>query len=276
MKLTILGTGTSHGVPVIGCSCAVCTSSDSRDKRMRCSLYIEGIAGERAIIDTGPEFRLQALRAGITGLDAVFLTHAHADHIHGLDDIRPLCKENPIPIYGNDITLSEFHERFSYIFKTTQAGGGKPHIKLIKVHKPVTLGSLVFTPIPVKHGNIDILGWKISKTHKKSVHGKEGGQGSAVYITDSSFISDESFNIIAKGGPPELAIIGGLRLSAHETHFSFEQALHAGITMKAKQIYLTHICHSHSHKEINDYCQKFTRNTACKSGAAWDGFVAEI
>ena len=278
MKLTILGSGTSQGVPAIGCSCPVCTSSDSRDKRFRCSLYIKGSGGERAIIDTGPEFRLQALQAGIKNLDAVFLTHAHADHIHGLDDIRQLSWEKPIPIYGNSPVIKEFRERFSYIFKTTQMGGGKPHVKPVIVKGPVQLGRLVFIPIPVKHGNIDILGWKIIETTVNTTSGQTSTKGGVVYLTDCSHIDENAFSLIAKSDPPILAIIGGLRIRSHKTHFSFEEAIRAGIHMKAKQIYLTHICHSHSHREIEDYCRNFVLKQGLSISAtpALDGLELEI
>ena len=270
MKLTILGSGTSNGVPVIGCSCPVCSSTDSKDKRMRCSLYIEGALGERVVIDTGPEFRLQALRAGITALDAIFLTHAHADHVHGLDDIRPLCREKPIPIYGNELTIAEFRERFSYIFRETQLGGGKPHIEPIKVSLPVQLGSLTFTPIPVKHGKIDVFGWVIAE---RIVHNKTQKTVTVVYLTDCSYIDEPAYTLISEYSPVALAIIGGLRNRPHETHFSFEQALNAGIRMGAGQIFLTHICHTHLNQEIEDYCRNFAPKpgSATQMGPAWDG-----
>ena len=267
---------------MIDCSCPVCTSSDSRDKRLRCSLYVEGNAGERAVIDTGPEFRLQALRVGITGLDAVFLSHAHADHIHGLDDIRPLSREKSIPLYGNSSTIAEFYERFSYIFKTTQRGGGKPHIEPITVNGPVQLGGLVFVPIPVKHGTIDILGWKIIEPVVSAGAGDASGNtgqriGRAVYMTDCSHIDEDEFTLIAEDGPPEAAIIGGLRVRPHETHFSFEQAINAAVRMGAKQVYLTHICHDHSHREIEDYCRDFERKLGLSAVTpAWDGLKLEL
>ena len=278
MKLTILGSGTSHGVPVIGCTCPVCNSPDSKDKRMRCSLYIEGSAGERALIDAGPEFRLQALRAGISALDAIFLTHAHADHVHGLDDIRPLSREKSIPVYGNEGTIAEFRERFSYIFRETQQGGGKPHIELVVISKPLQLGGLYFFPIPLKHGNLDVLGWKITEKTKNLMPGKSNKTISAVYLTDCTYISDDSFAMIIEGGPPDLAIIDGLRSRPHKTHFNFEQAIHAAIRIGAKQLYLTHICHDYLNKEIEDYCRTFAGKLGCTipMGPAWDGLVVEL
>ncbi|MDR2053145.1 MAG: MBL fold metallo-hydrolase, partial [Treponema sp.] len=164
MRITVLGSGTSHGVPVIGCECPVCRSADPRDTRTRASLYVRGENGGRVVIDTGPEFRLQALRAGIGDLDAVLLTHTHADHLHGLDDIRALTWDKAIPVYANEPSIAELKERFSYIFRETQAGGGKPRIIPRVPAGILDIGSLNFTPIPLKHGALDILGWRITET----------------------------------------------------------------------------------------------------------------
>ena len=133
MKITVLGSGTSHGIPVIGCNCSVCKSNDPKDRRTRTSLWITDDKTS-ILIDTATEFRLQAIREGLECLDAVFLTHAHADHIHGLDDLRPLSWKKPIPVYGKEDTLEEIRSRFSYIFKKTQIGGGKPTILLRRIH----------------------------------------------------------------------------------------------------------------------------------------------
>ena len=249
MKIIVLGSGTSHGVPVIGCGCPVCTSDDPGDKRMRSSIYIEGPGGECVVIDTGPEFRLQALRAGIRRLDAIFLTHAHADHIHGLDDVRALSWNKPIPIYGNEQTIVEMEERFSYVWRETQEGGGKPRLLPRVISGPVCVGGLTFTPVPVKHGILDILGWKI----------EEGAGKSFLYLTDTSAIPSASFRQLNyEVSPPiRIIIIGGLRERPHETHFSFEQALNVALELGAEKTYLTHICHEHSHREIDEFCRKF-------------------
>jgi phosphoribosyl 1,2-cyclic phosphate phosphodiesterase len=212
---------------------------------MRSSLFIEGEGGERVVIDTGPEFRLQALRAKISSLDAVFLTHAHADHLHGLDDVRPLSWNRKIPVYGNAQTLTELKERFVYAFQDTQRGGGKPRIELHVAERPVRIGSLTLAPVPVKHGSLTILGWRISQA---------GTRAFAVYLTDTSAIPESSRDLIRS---PELLIVGGLRERPHETHFSFEQALSAGTAIRAGRVCLTHICHSHSHREIEGYCRRF-------------------
>ncbi|GHU70496.1 MBL fold metallo-hydrolase [Spirochaetia bacterium] len=266
MKLTILGSGTSHGVPVVSCDCPVCRSEDPRDKRMRASLYIEGARGEKAIIDTGPEFRLQAIWAGIKKLDGIFLTHAHADHVHGLDDVRPLSRETPLPVYGNDETIGEMKERFSYVFKETQRGGGKPRIIPVAVSGPVALGGLIFTPIPIKHGMLDILGWKIEE---KSSDNSAAAVKTAVYITDISEIPVASRKIIGK---PTVLIIGALRTRPHETHFSFEQALNAAGEVGAEKVWLTHICHDYLHGEIIDYCRNFMKEQSLKVISAEPSF----
>jgi phosphoribosyl 1,2-cyclic phosphate phosphodiesterase len=230
---------------------------------MRSSLYIKGRAGERVVIDTGPEFRLQAIRARIRRLDAVLLTHAHADHVHGLDDVRPLCSRAAIPVYGNAHTIEEMSERFSYVFKNTQKGGGKPRIVPLVASAPIGIGGLSFTPIPVKHGMLDILGWEI----------REDGE-SVLYLTDTSSIPS-----IETIRPPRVCIIGGLRVRPHETHFTFEQAIKAGILVKAQSIYLTHICHDYAHREIEDYCLRFQEEAGyCGRyvGPGYDGLCIDL
>jgi phosphoribosyl 1,2-cyclic phosphate phosphodiesterase len=244
---------------------------------MRSSLYIEGAGDERVIIDTGPEFRLQALRAGITRLDAVFLTHAHADHVHGLDDIRSLSYEQEIPVYGNTYTLEEVKERFSYVFKDTQRGGGKPRIQLRPVvSEPVRIGNLSLTPLPVKHGALDILGWKISEGSPSAEAGNEGGVPFAVYLTDTSDIPPST---MASAFGPEALIIGALRMRPHQTHFNFPQALSAGLAMGARRVYLTHICHDYSHTDIEAYCRNFGKEQGADSvflGPAYDGMEISL
>jgi phosphoribosyl 1,2-cyclic phosphate phosphodiesterase len=291
MKLTILGSGTSHGVPMLGCDCAVCRSTDSRDQRFRSSLYIQGAGGERVVIDTGPEFRLQALRAGIRRLDAVFLTHSHADHIHGADDLRPLSRDGPLPIYGNQETIGEFRERFSYVFKETQRGGGKPQLRPIVVLEPVAIGGLLFSPLPVLHGALSILGWRIDEitgnngdnTAGNSANGGDNDAGGvpsetpgAVYLTDTSEIPGPSWPLI---GSPEVLIIGGLRARPHSTHFNFEQALGAATKIGARRNFLTHICHDYHHREIEEYCRNYQEEHKIQGpsmGPAYDGLELSL
>jgi len=264
MRIIVLGSGTSHGIPVVGCACTVCTSSDERDKRMRSSVYVEGRGGEKILIDAGPEFRLQAIRADINRLDGVFLTHAHADHIHGLDDLRPLSRDKPIPIYGNKQTISEMEERFSYVFKKcsgkSQEGGGKPKLKPQIASEPVRIGGLTITPVPIKHGILDILGWEIAEqAPAERAPAETTSMESFLYLTDVSEIPPASIAQLNGGssGKTRIVIIGGLRMRPHETHFTFEEALTAAMTLQAKPIYLTHIAHSHSHVEAEEFCRVF-------------------
>jgi phosphoribosyl 1,2-cyclic phosphate phosphodiesterase len=275
MKIIVLGSGTSHGIPVLGCGCPVCRSKDPKDQRTRASLYIEGDGGERVVIDTGPEFRRQAIRAEITRLDAVLLTHAHADHVHGLDDVRPLSVERPLPVYGNRNTIEEVRERFAYVFRETQQGGGKPRIILGEASRPLAIGSLLFTPVPVKHGEMNILGWRIDENGGTGPEAGDQGQG-AVYLTDTSAILSESWPLI---GRPRVLIIGGLRMRPHATHFSFEEALGAAAEMGARRVFLTHICHDYTHREINRYCRDFIaarRLEGISMEAAWDGLTVTV
>jgi len=157
VKLRFLGSGTSHGVPVVGCSCPVCTSNDPRDSRYRTSVIVEGDHGEVLLIDAGPEFRLQALRARLTRLDAILVTHAHADHIHGLDDVRPLTRGKPLPVYASAPDLQEIRDRFAYAFREGQLGGGKPRLVLTEIEPGVTEVAIVeyLRALSSDHSNIE-------------------------------------------------------------------------------------------------------------------------
>ncbi|MDR2618256.1 MAG: MBL fold metallo-hydrolase [Treponema sp.] len=281
MKATVLGSGTSHGIPVVGCGCPVCTSPDSRDKRMRASLYIEGPGDERIIIDTGPEFRLQAVQAGIKKLDAVFLTHPHADHLHGLDDVRPLSHDRPLKVYGNKLTIEEMTERFSYVFRETQPGGGKPRLEPVIIENPVRIGALTISPVPVKHGLLDILGWYVTSALPEGASSPEENAPKApeprglLYLTDTSALPPETAAALPQ---PEILIIGGLRVRPHSTHFNFEQALETALALGAQKVYLTHICHEHFHREIEEFCENFkkTRNLEGEMHPAWDGLTLPL
>jgi phosphoribosyl 1,2-cyclic phosphate phosphodiesterase len=266
MKVSVLGSGTSHGIPVVACSCPVCRSKNPFDKRMRASIHIAGEAGESIVIDTGPEFRLQMIRAGIKRLDAVLLTHAHADHLHGLDDVRPLCRSAPLPVYGNDETLEEVRSRFSYAFRKTQQGSVKPRLDLRKAGPVIEIGSLRITSIPVKHGDLDILAWKIEET----------GRSSLVYMTDTSAIPESSKSLTGKTGA---FIIGALRKHPYETHFTFREAMEAAMELAARRVWLTHICHEHSHDEITGFCGDFIRERNLRGvsiAPAYDGLEIRL
>ncbi|HET7839656.1 MAG TPA: MBL fold metallo-hydrolase, partial [Rectinemataceae bacterium] len=213
MRVHFLGTGTSFGVPVIGCSCGTCRSRDPRDARYRSSALVTG-AGAAVLIDAGPEFRLQArraglgLRPGIERLDALLLTHAHADHVAGLDDVRPLTSERVLPVYGNTAAIAETRDRFDYVFRETQIGGGKPRIELREAPElPFQVGGLGIRAIPLLHGALGILGWRF---------------GRFAYITDCSSIPEPSLGLLEG---VEVLAINGLRWRPHATHFTVDQGI---------------------------------------------------
>jgi phosphoribosyl 1,2-cyclic phosphate phosphodiesterase len=199
------------------------------------------------VIDTGPEFRLQAVRARIPRLDAVLYTHSHADHLHGIDDLRAFSWNGAIPVYANDDTLAEIRERFAFVFRPQLQGGGNPHLELRSLKAaPVRIGRITVTPIPVKHGILDILGYRI-----------DNETSAAAYLTDTSAIPESSLPLLQN---LHTLIIGGLRARPHETHFSFSQALDAAAELRPHRVYITHICHEHSHREIeriiHDYIER--------------------
>lgn len=274
MRLTLMGTGTSHGMPVIACHCHGCTSRDRRDKRMRCSAYLckkeSGRKTTRIVIDTGPEFRLQALKYKIPALNAVLLTHSHADHLHGLDDLRifshtrTACSagsvlEDPypethgagLPIYTNAGTIEDVKNRFDYIFKKTQAGGGKPKLALIDIYDtalPLVVGTVSVMPVPMLHGELETVGWLLS------CEGADGEKHSIAYLTDCNYISPQSIALLrARGGIIDHVVIDGLRQRAHSTHCSFDEAMTYAERIGGKHTWFTHICHDMRHIEIAAY-----------------------
>lgn len=237
MRLVFLGTGTSHGIPVLGCGCAVCSSADPRDKRWRSSVLIEGDGGERILVDAGPEFRLQALRAGIDRLDAVFVTHAHADHVHGLDDVRPLTRRGELAVYASPGDCAELRERFSYVFSGGQEGGGKPRFALRELGSgAVAVGGLSVRAVPVMHGDRAAYGYRI---------------GPLAYLTDCSSVPASSLDLL-RG--LDTLVVDALRLRPHPTHFSVDQALALAGELAPARVFLTHLCHDLSHRELDAYC----------------------
>lgn len=268
MKMIIMGSGTSHGVPVIGCSCKVCKSSDPHDKRYRASAFVESPAN--IVIDTGPEFRLQALRAGIENIDAVLITHAHADHIFGLDDLRIFSHTkakddfNPnnhetegegLPIYVNQVNNGIIHETFGYIFTPTKEGGGKPKLNLINNEQfspssPLKIKGMEIVPVPIQHGSLPVSGYLLSEI-------RNGEKYTIAYLTDMNQIEDSSVDIIKFcSGHLEHLVVDALRDRPHSTHFCFDQALGLGERLGARHTWFTHMTHNFSHKEIHEYIQQ--------------------
>jgi len=211
-RLIFLGTGTSNGVPVLGCGCEVCMSSDPRDRRLRTSALLK-LGSQNILFDIGPDFREQSLRQNILRIDGVLVTHPHYDHIGGLDDIRQVnfTMNSAIDIYGTSSSLGEIRERCGYMFRETQEGGGKPKVALneIEPYREFTVGGTKVTPFTVMHGEIPILGYRI---------------GGLVYITDASAIPDKSLELI-RSEPVDVLVVNALRYAPHPTHFNLDQAL---------------------------------------------------
>ena len=240
MQLTFLGTGTSHGVPVIGCGCKVCSSRNKKNNRTRSSVWIE-TENSSFIIDIATEFRIQALREKIKKIDFVLLTHSHADHIHGIDDLRSLTRNASLPVYGDQHSISDVINRFGYIIHNTGYKGEKPKLSFIPITENNVISckgelllntgksSNVIIPIPIKHGELDIFGYKI---------------GNLAYITDCSFISDKSMRLLEG---IEILILGALRYRNHHSHFSIDDALNIINKCGCKKAYLTHFCHDVDH-----------------------------
>lgn len=226
MRITFLGTGTSQGVPVIGCVCEVCLSLDFRNKRLRTSIHVD-VQGKSFVVDTGPDFRQQMLRENIERVDAVLLTHAHRDHTSGLDDIRAYnFKQNmDIPLYASQNVLEQIQSDFSYIFHEHQYPG-LPRLALRKIDtQPFTIDDVPITPIPVMHLKLPVLGFRF---------------GNFSYITDANFISDSSIELLEG---TEILVLNALQLEKHVSHFNLEEALAMVEKIKPGKTYFTHISH---------------------------------
>ena len=232
MRLTFLGTGTSTGIPLIGCSCEVCRSSDPRDCRTRPSLLVE-FDGHAVVIDTSPDFRAQALREKMERLDAVLFTHEHADHILGLDDVRGFYfrQQAPIPIYAGARCMASIRQVFAYIFDANYPYGGLAKLTPNVIEGSFPLWGQAFTPIPVFHGSLPILGFRF---------------GNAAYVTDFSAIPDSS-QALLEG--LEVLVLAALRHKPHPAHSTVEQSLAMVERLKPRQTYFTHIAHELGHRQ---------------------------
>lgn len=226
MIVTFLGTGTSQGVPVIGCSCEVCTSLDYRDKRLRTSIHIE-IDGLSLAIDAGPDFRQQMLRENINRLDAVLLTHAHRDHTAGLDDVRAynFMQHMDMPVYGASETLQQIQNDFAYIFGPDNYPG-LPRLALHTITQaPFTVTNLTITPLPVLHLKLPVLGFRL---------------GDFSYITDANFIPDATYKILEG---TKILVINALQREPHISHFNLQEAIAIVQKINPEKAYFTHISH---------------------------------
>ena len=230
-RVTFLGTGTSHGVPMIGCACRVCTSSDPRDRRWRPSIYLE-LPGVAALVDTSTDLRAQALHFRIPRVDAILFTHSHADHVLGLDEVRRYnaIQGGSIPCFADAATAADLRRTFFYIFDSrTPASGGVPRIELFTLQGEFCLGATEVVPVPLLHGRRLILGYRI---------------GSFAYLTDCSSIPDASWELLAG---VDLLVLDALRHRPHPTHLTVEQAVAIAERVGPSRAYLTHIAHDLPH-----------------------------
>lgn len=271
MRITFLGTGTSHGIPVLGCSCPVCTSSDEHDRRYRSSIMVEE-KNTVIVIDTGYEFRLSALRAGLTRLDAVLYTHSHSDHLMGLDDLRVFTREHSLPIYGSGRTIEHISKVFDYAFSThdwphehvdkeeeeaimelKKHNYGLPLLSanVIEPYREFEVGDISIKALPVMHGMMEVFGYRI---------------GAFAYITDVSQMSSRTLDEI-KG--VKVLVLGALRERRHPTHFTFKEAYEVARESGCSVCYFTHISHETSYAEIN-------KRYAPLCLSAYDNMVLEV
>jgi len=233
MKITFLGTGTSQGVPIIGCQCEVCQSTDARDKRLRSSILIEN-EGKTFIIDTGPDFREQMLREDIRSLDAVIYTHEHRDHIAGLDDIRGFnfVMGRAIDVYADTNVQNAIRRMYPYIF-SEEKYPGIPEINLHHIDgSPFTIDKTTFIPVQVMHHKLPVWGFRI---------------GNFTYVTDANYIAQEEKEKI-KGS--EILVLNALRKEKHISHFTLEEAMETAKELGVKQVYFTHISHQLGKQEV--------------------------
>lgn len=239
MKLTFLGTGTSFGVPQIGCHCARCRSTDPRDRRTRVGAVVETDRGTRLLLDTPPELRLQLVTNGIDSVDAVLFTHDHADHTHGVDDIRAITVRRvaPLPMYGPPATLENLAKRFPYIFDENirpAAGTSKPegHARPLAGNETVTIGDVDVTAVPVPHGKMTVYAYRI---------------GPLAYVTDAKTIPPDALETL-RGA--QVLVINALFRTEHPTHLSIPEAVRVARELGADRTYLTHLTHDNFHADL--------------------------
>lgn len=269
MKITVLGTGTSSGVPVPACGCEVCLSKNPKNSRLRCSIYIEipevlsekGNQSVSILIDTSTDLRTQALRYHIKDVDAVLYTHPHADHTNGIDDLRcfNFIHKKAISVFATKETAFELTKRFGYAFlgNPEYEGGTPPELELqeISAQTPFSTHGVRITPLSALHGKLPVLGYRI---------------GNFAYLTDCSYISEETKKLMQG---LEVLILDGLRFRPHKTHFTIEESVAQIHELAPKKAYLTHLSHEVDHEKGNAFIKTLTEKNI---EIAWDGLVIDL
>lgn len=253
-RVTFLGTGTSHGVPMIGCRCAVCCSDDPRDRRLRPSIHLAVAGGPAVLVDTSTDLRQQALANDITRVDAVLFTHSHADHVMGLDDLRRfnVLLGRRLPAFADPRTASELRRIFAYAFTTPDIqGGGVPELSLDEIRGPFDVAGLTVQPVPILHGPQPILGFRV---------------GPFAYLTDCNHVPEASMALLTG---LDVLVLDALRHRTHPTHFSLAEAVDVATRIGARQTFFTHICHDLPHQATND-------RLPAGMALAFDGQVVEL
>jgi phosphoribosyl 1,2-cyclic phosphate phosphodiesterase len=253
-RVTFLGTGTSHGVPMIGCTCATCRSTDPRDRRLRPSIYLEAAGGGRILVDTSTDLRQQALASGITRVDAVLFTHAHADHILGLDELRRfnVIQGTTIPCYADPPTWDALKRTFFYVFDgMPRRGGGIPQLEPRTIGGPFDAAGLRVHPIPLLHGTMPILGFRF---------------GAFAYLTDCSAVPDEAWPLL---DGVDTLVVDALRDRPHPTHFTVDEALQTVGRIAPRLAFFTHMCHDLPHAAT---CARLPRGVEL----AYDGLTVDV
>jgi len=237
LTVTLLGSGTSQGVPMIGCRCAVCQSADPRDKRTRSSIYLAAPQAS-ILVDTTPDLRQQALRENLDHLDAVLFTHPHADHIMGFDDLRRFCEiqGGPLPIYGSAETLGQVERIFHYAFNPRNKVPGYVHVLPHVITGPFELGGIEITPLPVPHGAVSTLGFLFSRAGRRLL----------AYLSDCASVPEPVRALISG---VEVLIIDGLRDKPHPTHLTVAGAVEAALAIGAQRSFITHLTHEKCHAD---------------------------
>jgi phosphoribosyl 1,2-cyclic phosphate phosphodiesterase len=263
----VLGSGTSHGVPAVGCDCAVCRSTDPRDRRTRPSILLElpddpsappfARAVRSVLVDTSTDLRAQALANGVRRVDAILFTHSHADHVFGIDETRAFNRvlQSPIACYASADTAADLRHIFRYIFSgPRQLGGGVPLLRLFEIAGPFVLGGAEIVPVPVMHGEMPVLGFRV---------------GPFAYLTDCNRIPDASWPLLTGDGGVRVVILDALRDAPHPTHFAVSEALDVVRRLGAERAYFTHICHDLGHAAT---CARLPAHVQL----AYDGLVLDI